>query len=134
MWWNFTSLLLPRWLWMTAYQLFVSAVCLPSGHSAVASGIKPTDLHLQWLYSSNVYFYLIMALKCQVLLTKKRCEVFYFNEKHSKICWERGHIYINSNTVCCSNDFKIVILFSLCPIHKLNFTICIQYGLQSGIH
>lgn len=95
----------------------ICVCCLPSGHAAAASGIKCTDLLLKCLCSSNAYFYLIMALKYKAMLTKKRCKVFPFNEKYSKKCWERGHIYITCNTVGHSNEFIIVIL-SLCLIHK----------------
>lgn len=95
----------------------ICVCCLPSGHVAAASGIESTNLLLKCLCSSKVYFYLIMALKYKVMLTKKRCKVFPFIEKYSKQCWERGHIHITCNTVGHSNEFIIVIL-SLCLIHK----------------
>lgn len=53
------------------YCLSITCVCcLPSGHAAAASGIKCTDLLSKCLCSSNVYFYLIMALKYKAMLTK----------------------------------------------------------------
>lgn len=96
----------------------ICVCCLSSGHAAAASGIKSTDLLLKCLCSSIVYFYLIMALKYKAMLTKKRCKMFLFNEKYSKKCWERGHIYITCNTLGYSNEFFIVVILSLCLIHK----------------
>lgn len=116
---------LSSWLWITNY------LCLLSAFRSLSSSLRdqPTDSLLQCLCSSNVYFDLIMALKCKVMQTKKRCKVFSFKEKYSKKDWERGRIHVTSNTVCSSNDF-ITVMFSLCLTNKLNFTVCIQYGLQ----